>query len=64
MNIPLHCLVYVIVPKYYTHSCLSKPSPNGVGGRKPHCELEAQKGHLDAIDKMILDPNEATNIRH
>ncbi|KAF7146994.1 hypothetical protein RHSIM_Rhsim03G0186400 [Rhododendron simsii] len=27
MNIPLHCLAYVLVPKYYTHSWLSKPAP-------------------------------------
>ncbi|XP_058189011.1 uncharacterized protein LOC131306645 [Rhododendron vialii] len=64
MNIPLHCLAYVLVPKYYTHSWLSKPAPGGVRRMKPHCDLEVQKGYLDAIEKMIIDLSEATKIRH
>ncbi|KAF7144768.1 hypothetical protein RHSIM_Rhsim04G0118200 [Rhododendron simsii] len=64
MNIPLHCLAYVLVPKYYTHSWLSKPAPGGVRRMKPHCDLEVQKGYLDAINKMIIDPSEATKTRH
>ncbi|GFZ12569.1 hypothetical protein Acr_23g0009540 [Actinidia rufa] len=64
MNIPLHCLAYVLVPKYYTNSWLSVPAPRGVKRRKPHFDMEVQKGYLEAIDRMILDPSEATLIRH
>ena len=64
MNIPLHCLAYILVTKYYTQFWLSKPAPGGVRRRKPHCDVEVQKGYLDAIDKIILDPSEATKIRH
>ena len=32
--------------------------------RKPHFDMEVQKGYLEAIDRMILDPSEATLIRH
>ncbi|KAG5561819.1 hypothetical protein RHGRI_004760 [Rhododendron griersonianum] len=64
MNIPLHCIAYVLIPKYYTHSWLSKSAPGGMRRMKPHCDLEVQKGYLDAIDKMINDPSEATKIRH
>ncbi|GAB2289937.1 hypothetical protein Dimus_038075 [Dionaea muscipula] len=64
MNIPLHCLAYILVPKYYTHSWLSQPAPGGVRRMKPHCDVEVQKGYLDAIDKMIIDPSDATKIRH
>ncbi|KAG5517471.1 hypothetical protein RHGRI_038021 [Rhododendron griersonianum] len=38
MNIPLHCLAYVLVPKYYTNSWLSNPVPGGVRRRKPHVD--------------------------
>ncbi|KAF7112916.1 hypothetical protein RHSIM_RhsimUnG0179400 [Rhododendron simsii] len=63
MNIPLHCLAYVLVPKYYTNSWLSNPAPGGVRRRKPHVDSEVQKGYPEAIEKMVVDPNEAAVIR-
>ncbi|KAF7153785.1 hypothetical protein RHSIM_Rhsim01G0022100 [Rhododendron simsii] len=59
MNIPLHCLAYVLVPKYHTNSWLSNPTPSGVRRRKPHVDSEVQKGYLEAIEKMVVDRNEA-----
>ncbi|KAL7184648.1 hypothetical protein ACSBR2_026736 [Camellia fascicularis] len=44
MNIPLHCLAYILVPKYYTNSWLSKSAPGGVRKKKPHFDVEVQKG--------------------
>ena len=41
-----------------------KKNPGGVKRRKPHFDMEVQKGYLEAIDRMILDPSEATLIRH
>ncbi|KAG5542097.1 hypothetical protein RHGRI_021826 [Rhododendron griersonianum] len=63
MNIPLHCLAYVLVPKYYTNSWLSNPAPGGVRRRKPHVDSEVQKGYLETIEKMVVDRNEAAVIR-
>ncbi|KAI8535978.1 hypothetical protein RHMOL_Rhmol10G0218900 [Rhododendron molle] len=63
MNIPLHCLGYVLVPKYYTNSWLSNPALGGVKRRKPHVDSEVQKGYLEAIEKMVVDRNEAAVIR-
>lgn len=63
MNIPLHCLAYILVPKYYTHSWLMKPAPGGVSRKKPNFDIEVQDGYLAAIDKMISSPQEAATIR-
>ncbi|KAL7215087.1 hypothetical protein ACSBR1_027292 [Camellia fascicularis] len=50
MNIPLHCLAYILVPKYYTNSWLSKSAPGGVRKKKPHFDVEVQKGAtMDAL---------------
>ncbi|CAL5373759.1 unnamed protein product [Camellia sinensis] len=64
MNIPLHCLAYVLVPKYYTNSWLSQPAPGGVSRKKPHFDKEVQTGYLQAIEKIVVDQNEASLIRH
>lgn len=63
MNIPLHCLAYILVPKYYTSVWLSKPAPGGQKRKKPHFDAEVQKGYLEAIDKMVVDPREASLLR-
>ncbi|XP_057497393.1 uncharacterized protein LOC130782121 [Actinidia eriantha] len=63
INIPLHCLAYVLVPKYYTNSWLSNPAPGGVKRRKPHVDSEVQQGYLEAIEKMVVDHKEAAVIR-
>ncbi|KAL7209969.1 hypothetical protein ACSBR1_031524 [Camellia fascicularis] len=63
MNIHLHCLAYILVPKYYTNSWLSKSAPGGVRRKKPHFDVEVQKGYLEAIEKMICDQTEAAVIR-
>ncbi|XP_077219745.1 uncharacterized protein LOC143853935 [Tasmannia lanceolata] len=63
MNIPLHCLAYVLVPKYYTNSWPSKHAPGGVKRTKPHFDTEVQKGYLKALDRMIPGPSEVALIR-
>ncbi|XP_028123521.1 uncharacterized protein LOC114320660 [Camellia sinensis] len=63
MNMPLHCLAYILVPKYYTNSWLSKSAPGGVRRKKPYFDVEVQKGYLEAIEKMICDQIEAAVIR-
>ncbi|GFY82551.1 hypothetical protein Acr_02g0007910 [Actinidia rufa] len=63
MNIPLHCLAYVLVPKYYTNSWLSNPAPGGVKRRKPYVDSEVQQGYLEAIKKMVVDHKEVAVIR-
>ncbi|CAL5328732.1 unnamed protein product [Camellia sinensis] len=63
MNIHLHCLAYILVPKYYTNSWLSKSAPGGVRRKKPHFDVEVQKGYLEAIEKIICDQTEAVVIR-
>ncbi|KAK3014074.1 hypothetical protein RJ639_010328 [Escallonia herrerae] len=63
MNLPLHCLAYVLVPKYYTSSWLSKPAPGGERRKKPHFDIEVQKGYFQALDRLITDPTEAGLVR-
>ncbi|XP_026438026.1 uncharacterized protein LOC113336291 [Papaver somniferum] len=63
-NIPLHCLAYLLVPKYYTNAWLMKPAPGGVSRKKPNFDQEVQDGYLAAIDKMFPVPEEAAVIRH
>ncbi|KAG5557527.1 hypothetical protein RHGRI_007684 [Rhododendron griersonianum] len=63
MNIPLHCLAYVLVPRYYTNAWLLKPAPGGGRRKKPHTDSEVQRGYLEAIEKIIQDPIEAGLIR-
>ncbi|KAL7215095.1 hypothetical protein ACSBR1_027296 [Camellia fascicularis] len=63
MNIPLHCLAYILVPKYYTNSWLSKSALGGVRKKKPHFDVEVQKGYLEVMEKMISDQTEAAVIR-
>ncbi|KAL7222250.1 hypothetical protein ACSBR1_024040 [Camellia fascicularis] len=43
MNIPLHYLAYVLVPKYYTNSWFSKLAPGGVSRKKPHFDKDANR---------------------
>ncbi|KAL7191462.1 hypothetical protein ACSBR2_023525 [Camellia fascicularis] len=64
MNISLHCLAYVLVPKYYTNSWLSQPTLGGVSRKKPYFDKEVQTGYLQAIEKIVVDQNEASLIRH
>ncbi|KAL7241612.1 hypothetical protein ACSBR1_014248 [Camellia fascicularis] len=64
MNIPLHCLAYVLVPKYYTNSWLSQPALGCVSRKKPHFDKEVQIGYLQAIEKIVVDQNEASLICH
>ncbi|XP_026458748.1 uncharacterized protein LOC113359303 [Papaver somniferum] len=64
MNIPLNCLAYLLVPKYYTNTWLMKPAPGGVNRKKPNYGKEVQDGYLDAIDKMFPIPEEVAVIRH
>ncbi|XP_058228011.1 uncharacterized protein LOC131336244 [Rhododendron vialii] len=63
MKIPLHCLAYVLVPRYYTNTWLLKPAPGGGRRKKPHIDYEVQRGYLEAIEKIIQDPIEAGLIR-
>ncbi|KAL7202442.1 hypothetical protein ACSBR1_034003 [Camellia fascicularis] len=64
MNIPLHCLAYVPIPKYYKNSWLSQPALGGVSRKKPHFDKEVQTGYLQAVGKIVVDQNEASLIRH
>ncbi|KAL7174108.1 hypothetical protein ACSBR2_033376 [Camellia fascicularis] len=64
MNIPLHCLAYVPVPKYYKNSWLSQPALGGVSRKKPHSDKEVKTGYLQAVGKIVVDQNEASLIRH
>ncbi|KAL7184660.1 hypothetical protein ACSBR2_026747 [Camellia fascicularis] len=63
MNIPLYCLAYILVHKYYTNSWLSKSAPGGVRRLKPRFDVEVQKGYLKAIETMICDQTKAAVIR-
>ena len=42
LNVPLHALVYVLTPKYYSPLWLAKPAPGGGVRRKPHTDPEVQ----------------------
>ncbi|XP_026431245.1 uncharacterized protein LOC113328343 [Papaver somniferum] len=64
IKIPLHCLAYLLVPKYYTNTWLMKPAPGGVNRKKPNYDKEVQDGYLAAIDKMFPISEEAAVIRH
>lgn len=57
MNIPLHCLAYVLV---LNTRVLGFQNLLRRVWRKSHCDLNVQKGYLDAIDKMIMNPSEMT----
>ena len=40
-----------------------QPAPDGVKRTKPHFDKEVQKGYLEAVDKIICDPTEASLVR-
>ena len=40
LNVPLHALAYVLTPKYYCPSWLTKPTPGGGVRRKLHTDPE------------------------
>jgi len=63
LNIPLHCLAYVLTPKYYHISWLSTPAAGGGGKKKPHQDSEVQTGYMQALEKMYPDSEECDKIR-
>ena len=53
LNVPLHALAYILVPKYYSPSWLDQPAPGGGVKIKPHIDLEVQEGYMKALDKLV-----------
>ncbi|KAL7184643.1 hypothetical protein ACSBR2_026732 [Camellia fascicularis] len=62
MNIPLHCLAYILVPKYYTNSWLSKSAPGGVRKKKPHFDVEDAHPEDANIEEDIMAIEERDNV--
>jgi hypothetical protein len=63
LNVPLHALVYVLTPKYYSSSWLSQSAPEGGERRKPHTDPEVQNGYMLALDKLVPDEEEFAQVR-
>ena len=53
LNVPLHALAYILMPKYYSPSWLGQPAPGGGVRIKPHTYLEVQEGYMKALDKLV-----------
>ncbi|KAL3849608.1 hypothetical protein ACJIZ3_011490 [Penstemon smallii] len=62
-DVPLYCLAYVLTPSYYSDHWLRKLDPAGKKRRKPHADLNVHKIYLDAVDRLVRDPKEASLIR-
>jgi len=52
LNLPLHCLAYILTPKYYSTSWLGQPTPGGGIRTKPHLDAEVTSGYLQALEKL------------
>jgi len=63
LNLPLHCLAYILTPKYYSDSWLGKPAAGGGVRTKPHLDREVTKGYLDALEKLVPDREECAAVR-
>eukprot|EP00253_Pinus_taeda_P025659 PITA_25659 len=63
LNLPLHCLVYILTPKYYSTYWLGQPAPGGGIRTKPHLDAEITSGYLQALEKLILDREECAVVR-
>ena len=55
LNVPLHCLAYMLTPKYYSTSWLGQPAPGGGVRVKPHIDEEVSTRYLQALEKLIPD---------
>ena len=62
LNVPLHALAYIFMPKYYSPSWLGQPAPGGGVRIKPHTNLEVSKGYREALDKLVRDNEECANL--
>lgn len=58
LNIPLHALTYVLIPKYYHPSWISTPTPGGGTNRKTLQDQEILFGYMKALDKLFPDEEE------
>eukprot|EP00253_Pinus_taeda_P025103 PITA_25103 len=63
LNVPLHCLVYILMPKYYSTSWLGQPAQGGGVRAKPHIDEEVSKGYLEALEKLIPNREECASVR-
>ena len=63
LNVPLHALAYVLTPKYYHPSWLSKPAPGGGVRRRPHQDKEVHEKYMAALSRLIPDEEEAALVR-
>ena len=64
LNVPLHALAYVLTPKYYSPSWLAQPTPGGGVKKRPHTHPEVQNGYMLALDKLVPDEEECTQVRN
>eukprot|EP00253_Pinus_taeda_P004520 PITA_04520 len=62
-NLPLHCLAYILTPKYYSTSWLGQPAPRGGIRTKTHLDAEVPSGYLQALEKLIPDREECAVVR-
>eukprot|EP00253_Pinus_taeda_P007637 PITA_07637 len=63
LNLPLHCLAYILTPKYYSTSWLGQPALGGGIRTKPHLDAEVTSGYLQALEKLIPDREECVAVR-
>jgi hypothetical protein len=63
LNVPLHALAYILMPKYYSPSWLGKPAPGGGVRAKPHTDPEVQNGYMTTLDKLVPDREECARLR-
>ena len=63
LNVPLHCLSYILTPKYYFASWLDQPALGGGVRVKPHIDEEVSTGYLQALEKLIHDREECASVR-
>ena len=63
LNVPLHALAYILMPKYYFPSWLGQPAPGGWVRIKPHTDPEVQEGYMKALDKLVPDREECARLR-
>eukprot|EP00253_Pinus_taeda_P021475 PITA_21475 len=63
LNLPLHCLAYILTPKYYSTSWLGQPAAGGGFRTKPHLDPEVTRGYLEALEKLVPDREECTAVR-
>ncbi|XP_011624458.1 uncharacterized protein LOC105420884, partial [Amborella trichopoda] len=62
-NLPLHCLSFILSPKYYSREWLPVPTSGGEKRAKPHQDIEVSMSYHGALDAVVRDQAEWSKVQ-